>query len=124
MKLIYDVGGSKMTKNVPVPPEQQACYALSDDDILQLARWAVAIEEYYSQKKGSECPMDMEWAKDGRTGELFIVQARPETVQSLKTGSTLQCYHLKGQGDTLITGRAIGEKIATGRVHLSVTRHN
>ncbi len=118
MKLIYDVGGSKMTKNVPVPPEQQACYALSDDDILQLARWAVAIEEYYSQKKGSECPMDMEWAKDGRTGELFIVQARPETVQSLKTGSTLQRYHLKGHGETLITGRAIGEKIATGRVHL------
>lgn len=118
MKLIYDVGGSKMTKNVPVPPEQQASYALSDDDILQLARWAVAIEEYYSQKKGSECPMDMEWAKDGRTGELFIVQARPETVQSLKTGSTLQRYRLKGHGETLITGRAIGEKIATGRVHL------
>lgn len=118
MKLVYDIGGNKMTKNVPVSPEQQASYALNDDDILQLARWAVEIEDYYSRRKGSDCPMDMEWAKDGRTGELFIVQARPETVQSMKTGTTVERYRLKGHGETLITGRSIGEKIATGRVHL------
>jgi pyruvate, water dikinase len=118
MKLIYDVGGSKMTKNVPVAPEDQVKYALSDDDILQLARWAVEIEDYYSLRKGSNCPMDMEWAKDGRTGELFIVQARPETVQSRKSASSVQRYHLESKGNVLATGRSVGEKIAAGRAHL------
>ncbi len=118
MKLVYDVGGSKMTKNVPVTPEQSAQYAISDDDILQLARWACAIEKHYSERKGSDCPMDMEWAKDGNTGELFIVQARPETVQSRRSVSTLERYHLKERGRLLLTGRSIGEKIASGPVRL------
>ncbi|EMI46985.1 phosphoenolpyruvate synthase [Rhodopirellula sp. SWK7] len=118
MKLVYDVGGSKMTKNVPVTPEQSAQYAISDDDILQLARWACAIEKHYSERKGSDCPMDMEWAKDGNTGELFIVQARPETVQSRRSVSTLERYHLKERGRLLLTGRSIGEKIAAGPVRL------
>jgi pyruvate,water dikinase len=118
MKMVYDVGGSKMTKNVPVPPEQQTSYALSDDDILQLARWAVDIEEHYSRRKGSSCPMDMEWAKDGRSGELFIVQARPETVQSRKAAATLERYHLERTSRRLVTGRSVGEKIAAGRVHV------
>ncbi len=83
-KLIYDVGGGKMTKNVPVPPEDRDRFALNDDEILALARWACQIEDHYSAKRGQPTPMDMEWAKDGRTGELFIVQARPETVQSQK----------------------------------------
>ncbi|MBB3206039.1 pyruvate,water dikinase [Rhodopirellula rubra] len=118
MKLVYDVGGSKMTKNIPVTPEQSAKYAISDDDILQLARWACAIEEHYSTRKGSHCPMDMEWAKDGNTGELFIVQARPETVQSRRSVSTLERFHLKERGKLLLTGRSIGEKIASGPVRL------
>jgi pyruvate, water dikinase len=121
MKMVYDVGGSKMTKNVPVPPEQQAQYALSDDDILHLARWAVQIEQHYSTHKGSECPMDMEWAKDGNTGELFIVQARPETVQSRKSTLTLERYYLDKTTDTpvpVVSGRSVGEKITTGRVQL------
>ncbi|MCM2369715.1 phosphoenolpyruvate synthase [Aporhodopirellula aestuarii] len=118
MKLVYDAGGSKMTKNIPVSPEQSAQYAISDDDILQLAQWACAIENHYSQRKGSDCPMDMEWAKDGNTGELFIVQARPETVQSRRSVNTLERYHLKGHGKLLLKGRSIGEKIASGPVRL------
>ena len=73
---------------MPVPPEDRARFAISDDEILQLARWACLIEDHYSAKRGHPTPMDIEWAKDGRTGELFIVQARPETVQSQKRAAT------------------------------------
>lgn len=118
IKMIYDVGGSKMTKNVPVPPEQRARFALAEDDILQLARWAIDIENHYSQLRGRKCPMDMEWAKDGRTGELFIVQARPETVQSRRSTNILQRYRMQGSGKAVVKGRAIGEKIVSGRVQL------
>ncbi len=115
-KLIYDVGGSKMVRNVPVLPEDRARFALTDDEVLELAAWATRIEEHYSMKRGRTCPMDMEWAKDGRTGELFIVQARPETVQSQKRADTLDTYHLAKRGEVLVTGRSVGEKIATGPV--------
>ncbi|QDT12724.1 phosphoenolpyruvate synthase [Planctomycetes bacterium K23_9] len=118
MKLVYDAGGSKMTKNVPVSPDQANRFALSDDDILQLARWACDIEDHYSQLRGALCPMDMEWAKDGRTGELFIVQARPETVQSRKSANTHERYHLKEKSSRLLTGRSVGEKIGAGPVRL------
>ena len=118
MKLVYDVGGSKMTKNVPVPPEQANRFALDEDDILQLAGWACAIENHYSERRGEFCPMDMEWAKDGRTDELFIVQARPETVQSRRSTTSLERYHLKGSSKKLLTGRSVGEKIASGSVRL------
>ncbi len=118
IKMVYDLGGSKMTKNVPVSPEQAKRFALGDDDILTLARWACEIEEHYSLRRGSFCPMDMEWAKDGRSGELFIVQARPETVQSRREANALQRYHLRGQGKTLLSGRSVGEKIASGPVRL------
>ncbi len=120
MKMVYDVGGNKLTKNVPVPPEQQARFALSDDEVLQLARWAVDIEQHYTEIKGTECPMDMEWAKDGKTGELFIVQARPETVQSRKSKAILERYRLdhKDGALPLVSGKSVGEKIAVGRVQL------
>jgi pyruvate,water dikinase len=84
-KLVYDIGGSKMVKNIPVPPDDRSRFAITDDEILSLARWACLIEDHYSQKRGQYTPMDMEWAKDGHTGELFILQARPETVQSQKS---------------------------------------
>ena len=83
-KLIYDIGGGKMTRNVPVPPAERTRYVLTDDDILTLAHWACLIEDHYSATRGRPTPMDMEWAKDGLTGDLFIVQARPETVQATK----------------------------------------
>ncbi|MEM9644798.1 MAG: phosphoenolpyruvate synthase, partial [Planctomycetota bacterium] len=118
MKMVYDSGGNKLTRNEPVPPAQASRYALSDDEILQLARWACEIEDHYSQRSDRACPMDMEWAKDGRSGELFIVQARPETVQSQKTGDTLQRYRLKDRGRVMLTGRSVGEKIASGPVRV------
>jgi pyruvate,water dikinase len=117
-KLIYDVGGGRMTRNVPVPPEERARFALSDDDILTLARWACIIEDHYSAKRGRPTPMDMEWAKDGNTGELFIVQARPETVQSQKTFDTLETYRLRETGPILVRGRSVGEKIGQGTVRV------
>ncbi len=118
MKMVYDVGGSKMTKNVPVPPDQATQFALSEADILQLARWACEIESHYTQLRGAFCPMDMEWAKDGLTGELFIVQARPETVQSQKSLRVIERYHLQAKAAPLLTGRSIGDKISSGKVRL------
>ncbi len=117
-KLIYDVGGGKMVKNVPVPPDDRTRFAITDDEILTLAQWACVIEDHYSAKKGQPSPMDMEWAKDGVTGELFIVQARPETVQSRKAPDTLESYHLTKQGPVLVTGRSVGEKIGQGPVRV------
>jgi len=117
-KLIYDIGGSKMVKNVPVSPEDRSKFAVADDDILTLARWACVIEDHYSAKRGAPSPMDMEWAKDGLTGELFIVQARPETVQSLKKGQVLETYRLTQRGRVLVEGRSIGDKIAQGPVRV------
>jgi pyruvate,water dikinase len=118
MKMVYDLGGSKMTKNVPVAPDQANRFALDDDDILQLAHWACEIENHYSQRRGAPCPMDMEWAKDGRSGELFIVQARPETVQSRRSTTTLERYHLTGCSTKLLTGRSVGERIGSGPCRL------
>jgi pyruvate,water dikinase len=117
-KLIYDIGGGKMVKNVPVPPGDRVKFAISDDEILQLARWACVIEDHYSAKKGRACPMDIEWARDGRTGELFILQARPETVQSRKAVEAVEIFKLKQRGAVLVTGRSVGEKIAAGPVRV------
>jgi len=118
LKMIYDVGGSRMTKNVPATPEERKRFALDDDDILQLARWACVIERHYSTKRGRPMPMDMEWAKDGRTGELFILQARPETVQALKVVDQLETYRLKEHSRALVTGRAVGDRIRAGTVRV------
>ena len=85
---------------------------LSDPDILALARWACAIEDHYGR------PMDMEWAKDGETGELFIVQARPETVQSRREASAFRTYRIKSKGASLLTGLSIGDAVVAGRVCL------
>ena len=117
-KLIYDIGGSKMVKNVPVSLEDRSRFAITDEEILTLARWGCIIEDHYSAKKGRPCPMDIEWAKDGQTGDLFIVQARPETVQSGKDPDVLETYHLKQRGPVLIQGRSVGEKIGQGPVRV------
>ena len=117
-KLIYDIGGGKMVKNVPVPPAERAKFAITDDEILQLARWACIIEDHYSNKHGTATPMDIEWAKDGQTGELFILQARPETVQSQRQSQVVESYQLKSPGKVLVTGRSVGAKITTGPVRV------
>ena len=118
IKMIYDVGGTKLTKNVSTPSSERDKYAIDDEEILQLARWANSIEAHYSQVRGTYTPMDIEWAKDGVTGELFVVQARPETVQSQKANNVLQTYKLAlgadGDSPVLTTGRAVGEKIGSG----------
>ncbi len=117
-KLVYDVGGGKMVKNVPVAPDDRMRFAITDDEILQLARWACLIEDHYSRKRGRFTPMDMEWAKDGLTGELFILQARPETVQSQRHRDVVELYRLRESGHKLTSGRAVGEKIACGPVRV------
>jgi pyruvate, water dikinase len=117
-KLIYDNGGGKMVKNVPVAPADRVKYALNDDEVLELARWGCIVEDHYSAKRGAPAPMDLEWAKDGNTGELFIVQARPETVQSRKNPDVLETYRLERRSTVLASGRSVGEKIATGRVRV------
>jgi pyruvate,water dikinase len=117
-KLIYDIGGSKSTKNVPVPPNERKKLVLNNEEILELAKWACAIEDHYSAVHGQYTPMDMEWAKDGITGQLFIVQARPETVQSRKQKLVLRSYHLKSKGTRLASGRSVGESIGAGKARL------
>ncbi len=117
-KLVYDSGGGKMVKNIPVSPGERAKFALTDDEVLELARWACIVEDHYSEKRGRPMPMDLEWAKDGNTGELFIVQARPETVQSRKDLNVLETYVLKKHSKVLTSGRSVGAKIATGKVRV------
>lgn len=120
IKMIYDIGGSKSTATVSVPKSEQVRFALQDDEILQLAQWTCIIEDHYSSVRGSDSPMDIEWAKDGTTDELFIVQARPETVHSQKTSNVLKTYKFaeKPSSEPLITGRAVGEMIGQGKVRV------
>jgi pyruvate, water dikinase len=111
-KMIYTADAEYPTRNVPTLPAEQTAFVLTDREILKLARWANAIECHYG------CPMDMEWAKDGESSELFIVQARPETVQSRRQAAALQTYQLKRKGRALVAGLSIGEAIAAGPVCL------
>ena len=110
--------GILRTKEVDVPPAQAKQFALTDEEVVTLARWGVLIEEHYSERSGAWTPMDMEWAKDGETGELFIVQARPETVQAARDFSKLKEYVLKSHGKELVRGISVGNAIATGNVRV------
>ena len=102
----------KLVKTTDVPAELRNRYSLTDDEVQQLARYALVIEEHYGR------PMDIEWGKDGTDGELYILQARPETVKSQSAGKAEMRYKLKGEGTVLAEGRAIGQKIGTGPVRL------
>jgi pyruvate,water dikinase len=113
MRMIYSTGGSKIsTKNVSVSKEERNKFVLEDDEVLVLAKWACIIEDHYKK------PMDMEWAKDGKTGKLFIVQARPETVQSQKDQNVIEKYVMGKKGKVLSIGRSVGSKIGQGRAHI------
>ncbi|MCD6230688.1 MAG: phosphoenolpyruvate synthase [Dehalococcoidia bacterium] len=119
IRMIYGDGSSKaLTRNVDVGEVDRRRFCITDDEILTLADYAIKIEDHYSQKAGVDRPMDIEWAKDGKTGDLFIVQARPETVQSQKAKDVLEIYHLDKQGSILAKGNSVGEKIATGKAHV------
>jgi pyruvate, water dikinase len=117
-KLIYCTGCSQTTKNVDTSSKERKSFVLSDMEILLLAKWAVTIEKHYGR------PMDIEWAKDGKTGEIFIVQARPETVQSQKSPDILKSYSLKEKGRKIISGKAIGSSIISGKAQVIESVHN
>ena len=129
VKLVYAGAGlvaARSVKEVPVPAADRRRFVLSDDDALTLARWAMIVEEHYSKRSGADeggVPMDLEWAKDGRTGALFIVQARPETVHSQRSakGTMFETFCLKpgaggrgGKSVPIVTGKAVGARVGTG----------
>lgn len=108
-KMVYSQGGDARTRMVDTTEKERASLVLNDGELILLARWAVAVEEHYGR------PMDMEWAKDGTTGELFMVQARPETVQARRSSTTFRTYQLRQPGRVLAAGAAIGDAIAKGQ---------
>jgi pyruvate,water dikinase len=118
LKLVYDAGGTRRVRPVPVPEDERVRCVLADDEILQLARWACRVEEHYSAQRGQPMPMDLEWAKDGLSGELFIVQARPETVQARRDPNLLETYRLRERSRVIVTGASVGERIAAGPVRV------
>ena len=117
-KANHETQETMATKNVPTPKEERALFCISDKEVLTLADYAIKIEKHYSTQAGNEKPMDIEWAKDGLDEELYIVQARPETIESQVSGSTLELFHLKQGGELLTTGNAVGKQIATGQAQL------
>ena len=109
VKMVFLEGGTKhTTRNVPTAKADRERYCISDEDVLELAGYAIKIERHYGR------PMDMEWAKDGLDGRIYLVQARPETVASQREPTTLETYVLDGHGQVLSEGRSVGEKIASG----------
>lgn len=113
IKMIYGQGSTRVfTRNIEVPDTDRKRFCISDDDILTLAKYATLIEDHYKK------PMDIEWAKDGVSKDLFIVQARPETVQSQKAMDVLETYHLEKTSPVLIKGKSVGEKIAAGKAYI------
>jgi len=110
LKMIYTDSNENPTRNIPTSKAERIAFTLSNDEILSLSRWACAIEDHYGQ------PMDMEWAKDGQTGELFIVQARPETVQSRRKTGALKSYQIKSKGQLIASGLSIGNSVVAGKV--------
>lgn len=107
-KMVYGRGGNARTRTVQTSEQERLALVLNDSEILHLARWAVKVEDHYGR------PMDMEWAKDGLTDELFMVQARPETVQALKSGTKFTIHHMREHGKVLLSGAAIGDSVAQG----------
>ncbi|MCY9783431.1 phosphoenolpyruvate synthase [Nocardiopsis sp. EMB25] len=109
-KVVYGASRDEPTRTVPTGQDERARPVLDEQEVLRLARWAKTIEDHYGRA------MDVEWAKDGRSGELYVVQARPETVQTRKEASTLYSYRLREPGERLVTGLAVGEAVAAGKV--------
>lgn len=119
IKMVYSDGSTReATRNIATSPEERGRYCLDDGEILTLADYAIKIEKHYSARAGQHRPMDIEWAKDGLDGQLYIVQARPETVASQLSGMSLEQYELKGRAEPIVTGHAVGSKIAAGQAHV------
>jgi pyruvate, water dikinase len=118
-RMVYaDPASGATTKTVATPEPERERFCLTDAEALALAGYAIKIEDHYSAKAGHPVPMDIEWAKDGADGLIYIVQARPETVASQRAADLFETYALKGKGPVLVSGRAVGEKIATGAVRV------
>lgn len=113
-KLIYASHGTRTTSNKETRPEERARLCLSDEDAMTLAKWAIKIEEHYSARYGRSTAMDIEWAKDGIDGNLYIVQARPETIHHAEHAAVLDSFRLNSDGKVILQGKAIGEKIGAG----------
>jgi len=125
LKMVYTHDGSKSsTKNIHTAPADKERFCLTNDEVLTLAKWACAIEDHYSWKAGHFKPMDMEWAKDGQSNELYIVQARPETVMSQKNKNVLETYVLKQKGTIVIKGKSVGSKIGSGEANVIKNVHD
>src|ERR1035437_9863174 len=120
-KLIYAKNGTK-EKKVSLSEEKKFC--ITDEEAIKLAKWCLQIEKYFSQKHGHYQPMDIEWAKDGNTGELFIVQARPETVVSGEDKNVLKEYQLEKKSKVLVSGIAVGSRIGAGNVRVLKSAKN
>jgi len=118
IKMVYSHQGNSPVKNIPVPEAERRKFCLSDNEVVQLAKWACIIEKHYSEQVGHFKPMDMEWAKDGATGKLFIVQARPETVQSQKDYSKIETFKIGKKGPVLALGKSVGSKIGKGLANI------
>ncbi len=119
LKMVYaGPGRGATTRNLPTVAAERERFCISDEEVLRLAEYAITIEDHYTERSGESRPMDIEWAKDGIDGELYIVQARPETVASQTRPTLLEDYHLTGTGSPLVTGRSVGAKIASGRVRV------
>ena len=120
IKMIYtrDPVTAAATRNVPVKKTERQRFSITDDEVLELARYAVAIERHYSRHAGQPRPMDIEWAKDGVSGELFIVQARPETVHSIRNQAFQEVYTLEQRGPVLASGKSVGARIGAGRARI------
>ena len=124
VKMVYAHGRTREpVTNLPTPKADRAKFCISDDEVLKLADYAIRIEDHYSAKAGTWRPMDIEWAKDGLDGEFYIVQARPETVASQRRAATIETYTLRQRGEVLVSGRAVGTKVATGQVRLIRDAH-
>ncbi|MGK2899840.1 MAG: phosphoenolpyruvate synthase [Burkholderiaceae bacterium] len=119
IRMVYTQGaGRETTRNMPTPREDQQRFCIGDDDVLILADAAVRIEDHYSARAGRPTPMDIEWAKDGVDGEIYILQARPETVVSQRPVGQVDEYRLQTKGQALVSGRAVGGRIATGKARV------
>lgn len=119
MRMVYaQTAGRESVRNVPTAPEDRARFCLSDSEVVDLAEMVVRIEAHYSRRAGRPTPMDVEWARDGLDGEIYIVQARPETIASRKAAGRIEEFRLEGPADTLVTGRAVGSRVASGRVRV------
>ncbi|MBL0419018.1 phosphoenolpyruvate synthase [Ramlibacter sp. AW1] len=119
VRMVYArTAGRDGTRNMPTAPHDRERFCLTDAEVIELAESAVRIEQHYSERAGMPMPMDIEWARDGVNGSLYILQARPETVASRKKAGALETYRLEGHGPVLAQGRAVGERIASGRARV------